>query len=171
MLQSSLKPTGNASVAELADAPDLGSGSRKGMGVRPSPFAPPNCRAVLRLWCADRYGRRDDGASAWAVRKSRWMLRYWSPRTPRAVRVGERQRRETGAASSSAERVQSRLRAVVQGHEKHLSPGTNRIGKCWLLGRRHSDGVDRLSACPTRASRVLCICGRFPRLADSPVRP
>src|SRR5436189_5540268 len=40
MLQSSLRPTGNASVAELADAPDLGSGSRKGMGVRPSPFAP-----------------------------------------------------------------------------------------------------------------------------------
>jgi hypothetical protein len=29
-----------ANVAELADAPDLGSGSRKGMGVRPSPFAP-----------------------------------------------------------------------------------------------------------------------------------
>jgi hypothetical protein len=30
----------HANVAELADAPDLGSGSRKGMGVRPSPFAP-----------------------------------------------------------------------------------------------------------------------------------
>jgi hypothetical protein len=30
-----------ANVAELADAPDLGSGARKGVGVRPSPFAPP----------------------------------------------------------------------------------------------------------------------------------
>ena len=29
-----------ASVAELADALDLGSSARKGMGVRPSPFAP-----------------------------------------------------------------------------------------------------------------------------------
>src|SRR5579884_2398513 len=29
-----------ANVAELADAPDLGSGGRKAMGVRPSPFAP-----------------------------------------------------------------------------------------------------------------------------------
>ncbi len=27
-------------MAELADAPDLGSGGRKAMGVRPSPFAP-----------------------------------------------------------------------------------------------------------------------------------
>ena len=30
----------NANVAELADALDLGSSARKGMGVRPSPFAP-----------------------------------------------------------------------------------------------------------------------------------
>ncbi len=30
-----------ANVAELADALDLGSSARKGMGVRPSPFAPP----------------------------------------------------------------------------------------------------------------------------------
>src|SRR3954469_23092505 len=29
----------NAKVAKLADAPDLGSGSRKAMGVRVSPFA------------------------------------------------------------------------------------------------------------------------------------
>ena len=29
-----------AKVAELADAPDLGSGSRKAMGVRLPPFAP-----------------------------------------------------------------------------------------------------------------------------------
>src|ERR1700680_2049950 len=29
-----------ANVAELADAPDLGSGGRQAMGVRPSPFAP-----------------------------------------------------------------------------------------------------------------------------------
>src|SRR5438105_4718262 len=29
-----------ASVAELADALDLGSSARKGVGVRPSPFAP-----------------------------------------------------------------------------------------------------------------------------------
>ena len=29
-----------AKVAELADAPDLGSGSRKAMGVRVPPFAP-----------------------------------------------------------------------------------------------------------------------------------
>ena len=29
-----------ANVAELADALDLGSSARKGMGVRPSPFAP-----------------------------------------------------------------------------------------------------------------------------------
>src|SRR5260370_35008562 len=49
MLQSWLKPTGNASVAELADAPDLGSGSREGMGVRPSPFAPHTRRDLLRL--------------------------------------------------------------------------------------------------------------------------
>ena len=32
--------TVSANVAELADAPDLGSGGRKVMGVRPSPFAP-----------------------------------------------------------------------------------------------------------------------------------
>ena len=30
----------DAKVAELADAPDLGSGTRKGMGVRVPPFAP-----------------------------------------------------------------------------------------------------------------------------------
>src|SRR5437868_2191301 len=30
----------NARVAELADAPDLGSGARKGVGVRVPPFAP-----------------------------------------------------------------------------------------------------------------------------------
>src|SRR5436190_3484525 len=30
-----------ARVAELADAPDLGSGSRKALGVRLPPFAPP----------------------------------------------------------------------------------------------------------------------------------
>jgi hypothetical protein len=30
----------HANVAELADALDLGSSARKGMGVRPSPFAP-----------------------------------------------------------------------------------------------------------------------------------
>ena len=30
----------HAKVAELADAPDLGSGSRKAMGVRLPPFAP-----------------------------------------------------------------------------------------------------------------------------------
>src|SRR5579872_4796213 len=29
-----------ANVAELADAPDLGSGAREGVGVRRSPFAP-----------------------------------------------------------------------------------------------------------------------------------
>ena len=30
----------DAKVAELADAPDLGSGTREGMGVRVPPFAP-----------------------------------------------------------------------------------------------------------------------------------
>ena len=39
---NALKRNVQANVAELADAPDLGSGSRKGMGVRPSPFAPQN---------------------------------------------------------------------------------------------------------------------------------
>jgi hypothetical protein len=33
-----------ANVAELADALDLGSSARKGMGVRPSPFAPHRSR-------------------------------------------------------------------------------------------------------------------------------
>src|ERR1022692_3134487 len=37
---SSCRGPPQANVAELADAPDLGSGSRKRMGVRPSPFAP-----------------------------------------------------------------------------------------------------------------------------------
>ena len=36
--------TGLAKVAELADAPDLGSGSRKAMGVRVPPFAPASAR-------------------------------------------------------------------------------------------------------------------------------
>ena len=31
---------GDAKVAELADAPDLGSGGRKAMGVQVPPFAP-----------------------------------------------------------------------------------------------------------------------------------
>src|SRR6476620_2192147 len=37
-----------AKVAELADAPDLGSGGRKAMGVRVPPFAPASARE-LRL--------------------------------------------------------------------------------------------------------------------------
>ena len=41
-----------AKVAELADAPDLGSGSRKAMGVRVPPFA------LLRSRAAARTGRR-----------------------------------------------------------------------------------------------------------------
>ena len=41
-----------AKVAELADAPDLGSGGRKALGVRLPPFAPQfleNLRGVARL--------------------------------------------------------------------------------------------------------------------------
>ena len=38
--QGRFQPTRHAKVAELADAPDLGSGSRKAMGVRLPPFAP-----------------------------------------------------------------------------------------------------------------------------------
>ena len=39
------RESGPARVAELADAPDLGSGSRKAMGVRLPPFAPVNAHA------------------------------------------------------------------------------------------------------------------------------
>ena len=46
---NALKRNASANVAELADAPDLGSGSRKGMGVRPSPFAPQNKRLTPLL--------------------------------------------------------------------------------------------------------------------------
>src|SRR5688500_13181852 len=40
-----LERSAGAKVAELADAPDLGSGSRKAMGVRLAPFAPPTSRS------------------------------------------------------------------------------------------------------------------------------
>src|SRR5205823_6157777 len=36
-----LDPTAQARVPELADGPDLGSGARKGVGVRVPPLAPP----------------------------------------------------------------------------------------------------------------------------------
>ena len=36
-----------AKVAELADAPDLGSGGRKAMGVRVPPFAPKHKRYLV----------------------------------------------------------------------------------------------------------------------------
>src|SRR6202023_1008800 len=39
-VRATLRFTGAAKVAELADAPDLGSGSRKALGVRVPPFAP-----------------------------------------------------------------------------------------------------------------------------------
>src|SRR5688572_28711225 len=46
----------DAKGAELADAPDLGSGSRKAMGVRLPPFAPfdsTSPAARLRSWQAE----------------------------------------------------------------------------------------------------------------------
>src|SRR3954467_4006472 len=43
----------HAKVAELADAPDLGSGSRKAMGVRVPPFAPAFARVRRRRAPAD----------------------------------------------------------------------------------------------------------------------
>ena len=54
-----------ARVAELADAPDLGSGARKGVGVQISPLAPPlTCKpllpSVIRVLRQERgQGRRD----------------------------------------------------------------------------------------------------------------
>ena len=42
----------DAKVAELADAPDLGSGSRKAMGVRLPPFAPAFARFASYGWQA-----------------------------------------------------------------------------------------------------------------------
>ena len=47
-----------AKVAELADAPDLGSGSRKAVGVQVPPFAP-----AVRLG-TPRSGEQDDAAAA-----------------------------------------------------------------------------------------------------------
>src|SRR6202023_2083136 len=44
-VRATLRFTGAAKVAELADAPDLGSGSRKAMGVRVPPFAPAFARS------------------------------------------------------------------------------------------------------------------------------
>ncbi len=41
-------------MAELADAPDLGSGAREGVGVRVPPFAPPFSRRSLSRACANR---------------------------------------------------------------------------------------------------------------------
>src|SRR5437660_8697489 len=82
MLQSSLRPTGNASVAELADAPDLGSGSRKGMGVRPSPFAPEN-RLASQTFCYSG-GRRFEYPARFP--RSRMDTRTTKPSRPRAGR-------------------------------------------------------------------------------------
>jgi hypothetical protein len=48
VLRFSRRPLSSAKVAELADAPDLGSGSRKAMGVRLPPFAPA-CARWLRF--------------------------------------------------------------------------------------------------------------------------
>ena len=54
-----------AKVAELADAPDLGSGSRKALGVRLPPFAPFDSRAKRAIveWCPERaqWSRRVEG--------------------------------------------------------------------------------------------------------------
>ena len=48
----------DAKVAELADAPDLGSGTRKGMGVRVPPFALLRSPALARALSAVAAGTR-----------------------------------------------------------------------------------------------------------------
>ena len=44
----------DAKVAELADAPDLGSGSREAMGVRLPPFANPHFKETHALIVSTR---------------------------------------------------------------------------------------------------------------------
>ena len=51
-----------AKVAELADAPDLGSGSRKAMGVRVPPFALEIARMELSADYADYTDYRNHGS-------------------------------------------------------------------------------------------------------------
>src|SRR6476469_9760221 len=58
-----------AKVAELADAPDLGSGSRKAMGVRLPPFAPASARPVASYGSASR--RHAEACRAKAVQPRR----------------------------------------------------------------------------------------------------
>ena len=57
-----------AKVAELADAPDLGSGGRKAMGVRLPPFA--HLRSPHRASLGVRSRAKRRGASASAVRSA-----------------------------------------------------------------------------------------------------
>src|SRR6188768_3986055 len=64
-----------AKVAELADAPDLGSGTRKGMGVRVPPFAFAPARAEFRRATANASRRSRVAAKADQQARARFSRR------------------------------------------------------------------------------------------------
>ena len=114
--------TASAKVAELADAPDLGSGSRKAMGVRLPPFASfDSPSAGLASGQASRMPHAQPEAIQLANDENRTRRRQRNPQEPARRNSERRGRRARSIASRATTRARRAFPASARARRRRGS--------------------------------------------------